>query len=742
MIDGVPFGKPYLKRTFSARPAIKIPPRKRRRISFEGWSAGDDVEEDVEWGLPQNAQTGKRYLFFDNQDDVESDQGTVIRHPPEELAGGQDLESDADTSDFDEEDLAEELNALREDLQPDETLEGETSGVGRTRSASKRVSHLAESSEKTIQGDAKPGESPELRRSSIISGRRSESVTESPRRMKNVRFEKESKDISSPSESEMSELTRESSSEAELSDASSSDSSEAPTSSEEASSESDVSSDSEESTSESEEESFSESESELSTSEEEEEDIEKPGAAKAELKVNPPGKGSVRTKKTNRRNKLRRKLAKLKELGFLPPEADFAALRDFEEVNGRSLPLMEVKDITEPRPQSKEQLEFEAKRQKLLRDLQSGGVDIDGWSEKENVPPFHHNGLESSEQTAKDGEPVAQVVVEVAADVTAQDKVDETAEPSKKRSLDVASSKRLLFGSLGLRTPKTKEDEEAMREKLTAKVKTFVSRREEANGEEQEAASDAEENWQEKLIVRATECVFDDIELTAPPFPFEQRWDAEAHEIIGQRKGWGKRKGRRKRQKIAQVQELELEEYSNGYWEENGDISLNYDDESYFQDEEANHVAEDIPMTDTNGTAEETDDLPALPVDVSSVPDLAEDQLRSGAIIAFKQLDMSKATNWQPKVSDYRVAEVDSVLEDKTVKVRLAKRDREERTDDVDDEEEGPRKYSGFEMPGLDEETGEDDGFRELEFSELIEPKLLQAAPSEGDVQGVSVSVH
>ncbi|GAD98431.1 hypothetical protein ANI_1_82104 [Paecilomyces variotii No. 5] len=709
LIDGVPFGRPYLKRSFSARPAIKIPPRKRRRISFSGWSAGDDIEEDVQWDFPGNLHTGKQMSLFDIQDDVESDQGTVIRHAPDELAGVQDSDSDADASDVDEGDLVEELNALKEDLRPDETPDVQPSRAIRTRRSSRLVSQSGVSPEQREQSGTTPSGSPSARKSSLVSVQRSASVSESPKRTKNVRFQKESQDLSSSSESETSDKVRESSSEP-------SDSSSA-TSSEE---ESGIStSESDDSTSDSDEESTSESESEASTSESEDEEIKKP-------KVNPPGKGSVLTKKTNRRNKMRRKLVKLKELGLLPPGADFAALRAFEEEHGRGLPLAEVTGATEPRPQSKEQLEFEAKRQKLLQDLRTGGVDIDGWSEKENVPPANYTDMEIPEESSKKEEPAAE----------SREEPGETNEPSKKRSLDVASSKRLLFGSLGLRTPKSKEEEAAMREKLAAKTKKFVSHREDTDKGEHEVASDVEENWQDKLVVKATECVFDDIELSAPPFPFEQRWDEEAHEIIAERKGWGRRKGRRKRQKIAQQEQ----EYDNGDWDYgNGDASLNYDDESYLQGEEANYMGEDYTMTEANGTTEETEDLPAVPADVTSLPALVEDQVQSGAVIVFKQLDMSKATNWQPKISEYRVARVDSVLEDKTIKVQLAKRDREQRIEEVDDEE-GRRLYSGFEMPGFDEETEEDDGYRELSFAELIEPKLLQAAPSgEGDAQGASL---
>lgn len=124
------------------------------------------------------------------------------------------------------------------------------------------------------------------------------------------------------------------------------------------------------------------------------------------------------------------------------------------------------------------------------------------------------------------------------------------------------------------------------------------------------------------------------------------------------------------------------------------------------------------------------DDLPAIPTDISSVPDLAEGEAKVGAIIAFRQLDMSKATNWQPQMSEYRVAEVRSVKDHGVINVLLAKRDRKPRS--ASSEYDEPRQFSKFEVPDLANDEGEDDGYRELAFAELSDPKLLQPAAQSG----------
>src|SRR5262249_16074584 len=62
LIDGVPFGKPYLRRSVSSRPAITIPPRKRRRVTSEGWDTevgAEDNDEDWEWDEHENGADEK-----------------------------------------------------------------------------------------------------------------------------------------------------------------------------------------------------------------------------------------------------------------------------------------------------------------------------------------------------------------------------------------------------------------------------------------------------------------------------------------------------------------------------------------------------------------------------------------------------------------------------------------------------------------------------------------------------------
>ncbi|KAL1961860.1 hypothetical protein VTN77DRAFT_984 [Rasamsonia byssochlamydoides] len=717
LIDGVPFGRPYLKRSYSSRPAIRIPPRKRRRTTLSGWNEGLHEDDDADWPPPgrYDSNTGREPAMLDEAS-IHSDQGTIIRHPTSNFDDGQGSDSDADTSEIEDEDLSEELKGLREDLDA-EALEAADSQSLRVTRSSGRVSRLRHRDAAQAAVDASPA------RSSVSASHpRSDSVVgaEPSPKSKNVRFKKVSDSEDSFVSDESPESEEESTSEVESSAEEAESTEEEAESSVSSDATSSVSSDTS-SVSDSDSESESESESEsVSESESESEPEMAPTAVepKVQRKFNPPGKGSLKTKKSNRRNKLRRKLAKLKELGYLPPNANFADLRAWEAKNGEG-PLTEVKDHGEIQSsQAREQSEFEARRQQLLRQLESGGIDVDAHFEKENFPPKR-----SQRELGDNAE------TEVATDAP-NATVEEAPATAKRRKLDVASSKRLLFGSLGVKTPRSKADEEATRQKLAAPVKPQTLPQKDVEQRADEGAeSDLEENWQEKLVLRATECVYDDINLGPPSFPFKQRWDAEARELIRQRRNNGNGNGNGRKNRKRKNRDWQEEGWYDGGNEDqaNGDVQLDYGDQ------QVTGASEDIAGDQVPPPTEDTDDLPLLPDDLASVPDLVVDEVAEGAIIAFKQLDMSKATNWQPKVSEYRVAQVESVADDGTLSLRLAKRDRERR--EPIENEDGTREYSGFEMPGFEDEVTEDDGFRTVSFGELIEPKLLQPAERASSAQ-------
>ncbi|KAL4784525.1 hypothetical protein BJX76DRAFT_219121 [Aspergillus varians] len=727
LIDGIPFGKPFLKRPTSSRPAITIPPRKKRRTALAIWGSGSNYEEeDTEWAPPQHIGTGKElsllrpeselgkedeeqyeHAYQDDYEDYhepnDDDDGTVIRHNIDKTSETTDTDNDASGSEVG--DLSQELQDLKKDMEISALPELENPDARR----------------------APPSHSLRSRPSILRTAPRKSSLSHrftggpsgggsSRRESKSVTFDKQKQelptakpDISVPRTGSTSEEPEDSVSSENDSDSSMCDSSVSESSDEDSSSDKSASESESAAVSESSSDSSSDSEtdscSDVSESESESEQEEVPDVTtvrKPSHQASAPGAGSERTRKSNQRCKMRRRLTKLKQLGFLEENADFDALREWDSGNGDPNNANRRASVKQ-----REHENFEAKRQKLLRELESGGVDVSFVPGKENISP-NSAGPDTSELPEDQDEQYE----------TANDTTQASPEVPKRRSLDVASTRRLLFGSLGVRTPRSKEEEEATRKKLAGKARERTSQQaEQAPAESHE--SEPEVDWREKLIIGATECVYDDIELTAPPFPFEQHWDSEAGHIIRQRKGRN-----RKRKRRQQLQVYDEEADGNGDYFGDDDVQFNYEDAEQ-PEAEANN--KDESEETTKMAVDTEDDLPGLPSDASNLPDLAGDDLKTGLVFAFKQLDLSKATNWQPMVSEYRVATVSDVFDNNILNIQLARPYRRQAEDA--NAEEGPFKYSGFEMPGMDDE-GEDDGFREVPFDDLIEPKLLRAAPA------------
>ncbi|RJE25833.1 hypothetical protein PHISCL_01809 [Aspergillus sclerotialis] len=676
LIDGVPFGRPFVKRSVSSRPGITIPPRKKRRTIHSGWASGmADDDEDVEWA-PSLHDSEKQLALMPDCQDVDED--TVIHQDSDDAPVS---ESDADESDVDE-DLTQELEDLKDDLGHDSTglADSQEPEAYSLRGRKRKPPSLPRSAHPVSHPSSEkpPADMPPKPAKSVRFQKQTEVDLPTPSKGKELSSDES---VSSKSDSSSIDTTSD-----EDEDSSDSEDEESPSDSEETSSDSDGD---------------TSSDSDDTSSSDESVDACTPKRHQ-EAKVSAPGQGSAQTKKSNRRNKLRCRLKKLKELGVLDKDANFEALRRYDETHPGPYPVSSEKSHAK----EKEQAEFMAKRQKLLEDLESGGVDIDGTSEKENVPP----GRNSTTDLCTQGE-----VSNTVAEVDTQPSGESAPETSKRRSLDVAASRRLLFGSLGVRTPRSKEDEAATRKKLAGKVHQFQPQRKAEENVTEEPESDSEVNWQEKLTLKATECLYDGITMKDPTFPFEQRWDSDAWNAIRERKGWGKKRKRGRQSYGYDGEWTEQDENFNDYYT-NGETDINYDENIADTTDELENGGHPMP----EGTTEE--DLP-LPEDLSSAPDIAESDIKNGVIIAFKLLEVSKATNWEPKSSDYRVAEVHGDPEDGQFTVRLAKRDRRQK-ENVEDEE-GNREYSGFEMPGF-EDDDEDDGFRTLSFAELIEPKLLR----------------
>lgn len=331
----------------------------------------------------------------------------------------------------------------------------------------------------------------------------------------------------------------------------------------------------------------------------------------------------------------------------------------------------------------------------------------------------------------------------------------------RRAKLDVSSAKRMLFGSLGLRTPKTKDDEVRMREKL---MKDVRPPREPHVAEKFETAENflavaEDESWKDKIDLRAVECCYEGIELSTPPFPFVQRWDPQqqrGYSMGGAKKRKGKKRKRNNNDYYednftslkTEVVRLDKDDWqrqeaeSEPLGEEANAKSNNHEyshdervEDSVRANQQLLHETEDA-SADTLVEVEEphdlTGDLPTLPEDISICSSLTLQKATEGNIVAFKQLEMSAETNWQPKISKYRTAIVNEILEDGMLSMTLAKRDQPLKNLQYD-EQTGERLYSKFEMPGYHDENGEDEsGKLEISFDELINPVLVETGSRKG----------
>ncbi|MCJ1476463.1 hypothetical protein MMC13_005129 [Lambiella insularis] len=346
--------------------------------------------------------------------------------------------------------------------------------------------------------------------------------------------------------------------------------------------------------------------------------------------------------------------------------------------------------------------------------------------------------------------------------------------PKKRARLDLPSSRRLLFGSLGLRAPKTKEEEIKLREQIMKNAKPTLQVTKNMQLAPNAISSDndkEDESWKDRIILKAVECCYEGVELSTPPFPFVQRWDPQQQWGNGEAKSGGKTRKRKRNQKSNPYDEDKnrmgnrVEYYHQDEADDDDDIydapckgpepdefasktsserlatvdSGNQSAQPYNNEQLQNavdeqlmrdtkvHDMDDVPLDSEIPNSLE-DDLQQLPEDLSTLYPLTVNAALPGTTIAFKQLDMSQETSWQPRVSEYRTAIINKVLESGSFELALAQRDRPRR-DKLYDTDTGERIYSKFEMPDYeDEEVDEGSGILHLSLANMIDPKLVVKA--------------
>lgn len=413
----------------------------------------------------------------------------------------------------------------------------------------------------------------------------------------------------------------------------------------------------------------------------------------------------------------------------------------------------------------------ERSRQALLEAIANGGVDVDDEKTKRKI----FGGGEGDEEeeapeelSARDpqlqhGEAKRATVDGAAIEPGFTSIATAMVPPSvaRRSRLDVAGTQRLLFGSLGVRTPRTQQEKDVLQKKLADKAKqkllppgaTPTSKKAAEPVTEAGAQDEDDESWRNKIELSAVECCDDGVELSTPPFPFYQRWDPQQ----GKRKGKGRLsssylappKKVRKKLRGSDVTNGELMETYDKYNSDGNGDALDYDDvedeecEEYY--EEGALLGDDYededgeaasPSQQLNGeiTVAEEDDFPALPTDLTTLALLPEAEAKPDDIVAYSELVCSAATSWQPATVT-RTIQLVSKDEDGEWTIKVAKRDLEKKEYD----EEGNRVYKKFEMEGMSEdegEDGEDERVKRMGWKGMGEVRLLKRGQQ--DVQKAS----
>ncbi|KAG8533683.1 uncharacterized protein KY384_001424 [Bacidia gigantensis] len=371
-------------------------------------------------------------------------------------------------------------------------------------------------------------------------------------------------------------------------------------------------------------------------------------------------------------------------------------------------------------------------------------------SDQQNVPPKPEDQVGTSASP-----PEASRVVD-SANATNQSAQSPKARRSK---LDLASSRRFLFGSLGVRAPRNRKEESDVEAKLMSGVKYNAPAGNRTQSEQTGlTTSDVQdESWRDKIELRAVECCYDGIELSTPPFPFVQRWDPQQQRNYGMASS--KRKAKKRKRNNDNYYENHYDDSYNEYADTKSPRRQDFEPattEPQFEDgdqeefhaegslanngqdaQAANEqlLRESLDSFETSSGEPNESDLPSLPSDLSSYQTLTKEACKFGNIIAFKKLEMSLENGWQPKISDHRVAKIEKLHEDGMVELRWATRDLSKQSRRYNNET-GERIYGRFEMPGYDDEYEHVDPSKDcIDFAEMIEPLLIKAAKVDQSAQ-------
>lgn len=467
-----------------------------------------------------------------------------------------------------------------------------------------------------------------------------------------------------------------------------------------------------------------------------------------------PGTGKQATQARNSRRRKANALARYKAKGILPVGttlAEFAAI-DCDQLGTKESAAGALKAAKTTIMQglatdtSARAADFEARRQQLLSSIAGGGIDVT------SKPSTANDSQKASESTVM-GDRDSQKLLHN--DEATPDMPSSESHRRSGKSLDLGASRRMLFGAMGLKTPKNKQEEIKLRSQLkqqnnTERAPILID----TSSSHDEATDKVDlEAWRASINYTAVECCEEGIELTEPPFPFIQRWDPQ------QKTTWSANSSKRAKRKRGSTIEIQPDEDGiyNASVQKKGrknrraaieqentqDLTLDYsepiteDPTGSATDVNRDEIGDNVEISRSPSLPDWEIDLPSLPDNSSALPDFKFGAAQIGTIIVFKQLEMT--ATWEPVISAFQTARVVDIVKDgETLSLEMATRDHKVVEKQYD--EFGDRVYGKFEAPDFDDGpdnvnlAGEsDDNLKLVAYSDLIEPKILVSITTQLD---------
>lgn len=357
------------------------------------------------------------------------------------------------------------------------------------------------------------------------------------------------------------------------------------------------------------------------------------------------GQSESKASKTQQRNHRRREgkqLKHAKEQGIFSEKATLADLREWQQTG--AVPHS-------ARPPAEQQM--------------SNWIITEATSAPEETPSY-----EMDEATTDELEEAKKRLLDELNPADDALEGEDTAAPAQGpvRPQRMSAASRMVYGSLGLRAPKTAEQRKALQEQLSRRDTRAPSHEATKNVEasaKDEAAPMSFEEAESLLDISAVECCVPNITLSRPPFPFQKVWDPVQSEHFAQQK-------RQKRKRSSR--------------------NYGYDGQYEEEIEDGQHEEDAEPYTEA-----EEQEVPEVPDDITTLPVLTSNDARAGDVIAYTELTCSFETNFEPAMATRVATLIGPAEEDGEWHVtRMGARR-------AVDEDEQPILH-GLEMPDFEEE--------------------------------------